>query len=158
MAIFDVSDVENPIELHKVVIGDRGTNSEALYNHKAFLFDREKELLVLPITLAEIQGEKTVDNQYGDYTFQGAYVYNINLEDGFELKGRVTHYDEDEVAKKSGYYFYGDKNVMRSLYMDDILYTFSNLILKANDLSDLDEINSVDLPFEEKDTYPELYY
>ncbi len=157
MAIFDVSDVENPIELHKVVIGDRGTNSEALYNHKAFLFDREKELLVLPITLAEIQGEKTQDNQYGDYTFQGAYVYNINLEDGFELRGRVTHYDEDEVAKKSGYYFYGDKNVMRSLYMDNILYTFSNLIIKANDLSDLDEINSVDLPYEEEKDYPILY-
>ena len=40
MAIFDVTDVENPIELHKVVIGDRGTDSPVLYDHKAFLFDR----------------------------------------------------------------------------------------------------------------------
>jgi len=156
IAIFDVSDVENPIELHKVVIGDRGTDSEALSNHKAFLFDKEKELLVIPITLAEIQGEKSYDNQYGEYTFQGAYVYNINLEDGFDLKGRITHYEDDEVFKKSGYYFYGNRNVQRSLYMDDFLYTFSTELIKANDLNDLNEINSVDLPYEQPD-YPVMY-
>ncbi|MFH1500459.1 MAG: beta-propeller domain-containing protein [archaeon] len=146
MALFDVSDVENPAELHKVVIGDRGTDSDALYDHKAFLFDREKELLVLPILLAEIKGEKTADNQYGGYVYQGAYVYNLNLEDGFELKGRVTHYTDQEIFEKSGYYFYGDKNVQRSLYMDDVLYTFSNAMIMANDLDDLDEISSVELP------------
>ena len=46
MALFDVSDVENPIELHKVVIGERGTDSEALYDHKAFLFDKDRNLLI----------------------------------------------------------------------------------------------------------------
>jgi inhibitor of cysteine peptidase len=164
MAIFDVSDVENPVELHKVVIGDRGTQSDALHNHKAFLFDREKELLVLPITLAEISEEEKNKEYtgwgvpYGDITFQGAYVYNINLEDGFELRGRVTHYEENEVSDKSGFYFYGDRNVLRSLFMDNILYTFSNKIIKANDLDDLDEINSVELPYEQNRGYPEIYY
>jgi len=134
VAIFDVTDVENPVELHKVVIGDRGTDSEILRDHKAFLFDREKELMVLPITLAEIQGEKTRDNQHGDITFQGAYVYNINLDDGFELKGRITHYGETEVADKSGHYWYGNRNIRRSLYMDNTLYTISNEAVKANDL------------------------
>jgi len=42
---------------------------------------------VIPITLAEIQGEPSADNQYGEVTFQGAYVYNINLAAGFDLKG-----------------------------------------------------------------------
>ena len=114
--------------------------------------------MVLPITLAEIKGEKISDNQYGEFTFQGTYVYDLTLDDGFVLRGRVTHYDDDEVAKKSGFYFYGDRNVLRSLYMDDILYTFSNKIIKANDLDDLDEINSVELPYESDRGYPELYY
>ncbi|MBS3150107.1 beta-propeller domain-containing protein, partial [Candidatus Woesearchaeota archaeon] len=61
LAIFDVSDVNNPVELHKITIGDRGTDSEALHEHKAFLFDREKQLLVIPITLAEIKEKK--DNE-----------------------------------------------------------------------------------------------
>ena len=45
--MFDVTDFENPKELSKIIIGDRGTYSPALHNHKAFLFDRNKELLVI---------------------------------------------------------------------------------------------------------------
>ncbi len=137
MAIFDVSDVNNPKELHQVVIGDRGTNSEALHNHKAFLFDREKNLLVLPILLAEIKGEKTKANQYGEYTFQGSYVYDLTLKNGFKLKGKVTHYDDNQAFKKSGYYFRGDYSVKRNLYIDDNLYTFSDSRLQLNKLNDL---------------------
>ncbi|MBT4135698.1 helix-turn-helix domain-containing protein [archaeon] len=140
MAIFDVSDVENPIEMHKVIIGDRGTDSEALRNHKAFLFDREKELLVLPITLAEIKGEPAQDNQHGEYTFQGAYVYDINLEDGFELRDRITHHEDDEVFKKSGYYLGGELGIKRSLYIGDVLYTLSDTKLQLNELDSLEKI------------------
>lgn len=145
MAIFDVSDVENPKELHKVVIGDRGTDSPALYEHKAFLFDKEKNLLVIPITLAEIKGEKTRDNQYGEFTFQGAYVYDITLQSGFGLKGRVTHYEDEEIFQKSGYYFYGDRSIQRSLYIDNVLYTLSSSRLQMNGLSDLERLNAIEL-------------
>jgi inhibitor of cysteine peptidase len=137
MAIFDVSNVENPIELHKIVIGDRGTNSEALHNHKAFLFDREKNLLVLPITLAEIKGEKTSDNQHGEYTFQGAYVFDLTLNNGFQLQGKVSHYDDDQVYKKSGYYFSGKSTIRRSLFIENILYTLSDSRLQLNNLDSL---------------------
>ena len=164
MAIFDVSDVENPIEMHKVIIGDRGTDSEALHNHKAFLFDRERNLLVIPITLAEIpesikKADQSVRPQYGDFVFQGAYVYNINLEDGFKLRGRVTHYDDDEVFKKSGYYFRGDYSIRRSLYIEDVLYTLSSSGLQLNDLDSLDRLEV--LEFEKGQNsqgYPERYY
>ncbi|MBT3397979.1 helix-turn-helix domain-containing protein [archaeon] len=140
MAIFDVSDVENPVEMHKVVIGDRGTDSPALHDHKAFLFDREKDLLVLPITLAEIKGEKSKDNQYGEFVFQGAYVYDLTLEGGFDLSGKISHYDDESVYEKSGYYFRGNSDIKRSLYIDDVLYTFSNTRLQMNGLDDLDRI------------------
>jgi len=139
MAIFDVTDVSNPVEMHKVVIGDRGTDSEALQNHKAFLFDKTKELLVLPITLAEIKGGKTSDNQYGEQTFQGAYVYKINLSEGFKLKGRVSHIRAEEELKSGNYYDWQTR-VKRSLFMNNTLYTLSDLRLKANNLSDLSEI------------------
>ncbi|MFH1310779.1 MAG: beta-propeller domain-containing protein [Nanoarchaeota archaeon] len=144
IAIFDVSDVENPIEMHKIVIGDRGTDSLTLQDHKAFLFDREKELLVIPITLAEIQSEPTSDHQYGEFTFQGAYVYNVNLKDGFELNGRITHNTQEDELKR-GYYFDWNNQIQRALYMDDVLYTFSTSKIKSNDLKNLDEINVVEL-------------
>jgi uncharacterized secreted protein with C-terminal beta-propeller domain len=50
IAVFDVTDVNQPVEMSKVVIGDRGSDSELLRNHKALLFSREKNLLALPVT------------------------------------------------------------------------------------------------------------
>lgn len=148
LAIFDVSDVSNPIEMYKEVIGDRGSQSPAETEHKAFLFDREKNLLVIPVTVAELQEGQTKDME-GEFVFQGAYVYNVNLEDGFNLKEKITHYESDEAFKKAGYYFYGGaESISRSLYMDDTLYTFSQAMIKANSLEDLNEISSVELPYE----------
>ena len=53
MAIFDVSDVENPKQMFTENIGDRGTDSELLNNHKALLFDKSKNLLAFPINIRE---------------------------------------------------------------------------------------------------------
>jgi uncharacterized secreted protein with C-terminal beta-propeller domain len=142
LAVFDVSDVENPIELHKTVIGDRGTDSYALHDHKAFLFDKEKELLVIPVLLAELSEAQKKSgykpNTYGEFTFQGAYVYRLTLENGFELKGRITHVSDEDSFKKSGHYYYGGGNaVKRALYIENILYTISDNKILANNLSDL---------------------
>lgn len=151
LALFDVSDPENPKEISKYVIGDRGTDSFALKDHKAFLFNREKGLLVLPILLAEINKEKYpqgIDRfAYGDFTFQGAYVFNLNLEKGFELKGKITHVKDPDSFKKSGYYYFGSGDmVKRSLYIGQVLYTVSDSFVKANSLADLSEIKTVNLP------------
>ena len=146
MAIFDVSDVENPIELHKIIIGDRGTDSYALHDHKAFLYNKEKELLVIPITLAEIS-QDVKDNpnterwgpDYGEYVFQGAFVFNVNLENGFVERGRITHVTKEDELKR-GYYFDDVCSVKRALYIGDVLYTLSNNMLKANNLESLVEL------------------
>ncbi len=159
ISLFDASDVENPKEIAKYEIGDRGTDSYALHDHKAFLFDKEKNLLVIPVLLAEIDKEKypqgIEDWQYGDYKFQGAYVFNIDLEKGIELKGKITHVKEDdETFLKSGYYYYDDAySVKRSLYMDDVLYTVSGKLIKMNSLDDLKGLNKVELPYEVEQPY-----
>ncbi len=144
MAIFDVSDVENPIEVHKVVIGDRGTESPALHDHKAFLYDKEKELLVLPVMLAEIQnrgevGDESVSPSRGEPTFQGALVYRVSLEEGFEERGRITHVTREDELKR-GYYFGNKYSVKRSLYIGNVLYTLSEKMLKANALDTLEDL------------------
>ena len=151
MAIFDVTDVANPVELFKTVIGDRGTDSPALSDHKAFLFSREKNLLVIPVTLMELTagqkaGASLPANTYGSYTFQGSYVYDLTLENGFVLKGRVTHYADDEIFKKSGYYFSGDDlSIFRNLYINSSLYSISNDKIQINNLADLVEQGKIDL-------------
>jgi uncharacterized secreted protein with C-terminal beta-propeller domain len=160
LSLFDVSDVNKPKEVAKYEIGDRGTESYALHDHKAFLFSKSKNLLVIPITLAEIDEEQYPTGlepwQHGDYTFQGAYVFSISPEGGFKLKGRVSHVEDEDVFEKSGYYYYSPYSVERSLYIDEVLYTVSDAQVKMNDLDDLDEINKVDLPYEQDDQW--YYY
>ncbi len=157
LAIFDVSDINHPVEMYKEVIGDRGTDSEATQDHKAFLFDREKNLLVIPIKLAEISDaqkksanldEKKWKKMEGEFTFQGAYIYDISLNKGFKLRGRVTHIDDTETLMKSGYYFDSPYSVKRSLYIDDVLYTISDKKVNMNDLRNITYINEVELPYE----------
>ncbi len=159
MAIFDVSDVENPIELHKIVIGDRGTESPALHDHKAFLYDKEKDLLVLPVTLSEISESQKVplgQNQgfpsYGVPVFQGALVYKVTLENGFEERGRVTHVsNEDEL--NSGYYYDYQSQVMRSMFIEDVLFTLSNKMIRASDLTSLNTLKDFVFPGYEQPVY-----
>jgi uncharacterized secreted protein with C-terminal beta-propeller domain len=158
ISLFDASDVENPKEIAKYEIGDRGTDSYALHDHKAFLFDKERNLLVIPVLLAEINEEQypqgIEDWQYGDYKFQGAYVFSVDLEKGIELKGRITHIEDDETFLKSGYYYYNDAySVKRSLYMNDVLYTVSGKLIKMNSLDELNEMNKVELPYEVEQPY-----
>jgi uncharacterized secreted protein with C-terminal beta-propeller domain len=150
MAIFDVSDVANPKEMYKVVIGDRGTDSYALQDHKAFLFDKDKQLLVLPILLAEVPASQKdaqgniEENAQGEYTFQGAFVYSVSLDAGFAERGRITHVSAEDELKR-GYYFDDVYSVKRSFYIGSNLYTFSDNMLKASDLSSLSQLSAVDL-------------
>ncbi|OPZ89544.1 MAG: Beta propeller domain protein [Firmicutes bacterium ADurb.Bin419] len=152
IALFDVSDVSNPVQKFSEVIGDRGTDSELLRNHKALLFSKEKNLLAFPVTVAEIKGKDQSDEnmwgvpEYGEFAFQGAYVYNIDLNKGFTLKGRITHISEEEYLKAGNYYYSDDKFVERILYIDDTLYTLSKGMYKAHGIEDLKEKGVLTIP------------
>lgn len=148
ISLFDVSDVSNPVEVAKYEIGDRGTDSPILHDHKSLLFDKEKNLLVIPVSVAEIdenqyEGE-IPDWAYGEHVWQGAYVFDMSL-DGIELRGRITHIEDGTF--NGGYYYYGYSSYMvqRSLYIEDVLYTISNMKVKMNNLENLAEINEIEL-------------
>ncbi|HEC81353.1 MAG TPA: hypothetical protein ENI42_02860, partial [Thermoplasmatales archaeon] len=151
IALFDVTDFEHPKEIAKIVIGDRGTDTPVLRDHKAFLFDREKNLLVIPVTVYEIdetikeQHNGYTGNIYGEFTFQGVYVYRVTVEKGFEFKGRVTHRDDNEPSNGYHWYWDSDCSITRSLYIDNVLYTISNKMIKMNDLNTLEELKTVEL-------------
>jgi len=149
ISLFDVSDVEVPKEIAKYEIGDRGTDSPILSDHKAFLFDKSKSLLVIPVTVAEINPAKypsgVPPNAYGDFVWDGAYVFHISLEEGLVLRGRITHLESNSELLKSGYWYHSQYSVKRSLYIDYVLYTISNSKIKMNSLLDLSEINELNL-------------
>jgi uncharacterized secreted protein with C-terminal beta-propeller domain len=149
IALFDVSDVENPREIAKYIIGDRGTDSPVLRDPKAFLFDKDRNLLAIPILLAEINEsqypERVPKNAYGEYVWQGLYVFTIT-EDSITLRGQVTHVNNPEEFMKSGYYYYSEFSVTRSLYIENMLYSISNAKVKISDLTSLEPVNEIKLP------------
>lgn len=147
MSLFDVTDVQNPVEVDKyMIIGDRGTESLALDDPHAFLFSKEKNLIVIPVELYEYEDDDTISpSVYGYYVWNGAYVIDVTA-DGFDLRGTVTH-DTNQTGNEYYYYsYYGPDQVKRSFYIDDVLYTVSGTMLKANDLETLDEIIAVTFP------------
>jgi inhibitor of cysteine peptidase len=149
ISLFDVSDLANPREAAKYEIGDRGTDSPILSDHKALLFDKERNLLAIPVLVAEIDETKysgeVPDNAYGDYVYQGLYVFSIT-EDSISLRGRITHMDNEDEFMKSGYYFYSEYSVFRALYIEDLLYTLSNKRIEINNLTTLEPISQIELP------------
>jgi len=148
LSLFDVTDFNNPKEISKYIIGDRGTYSPAQNDPHAFLFSRSKNLLVIPIRLYEINQSKysggASDNTHGDFVWEGAYVFHLSADDGFVLKGRISHSDNDHAQQGNRRYSNNDVSIKRSFYIDDVLYTVSNSMIKANDLDLLNEIMKVE--------------
>ena len=154
LALFDVSNVNNPVQVANYVIGDRGTDSAVLSDPKAFLFDKTKDLLVIPVSLALVSEENRQQQgsaAYGQTVWQGAYVFSVSANGNFTLKGTVTHLDAS-LLNSTGYLndsnnYYTTQNqwITRSLYIDNTLYTISNSEVKLNNLTDLSEIATVHL-------------
>ena len=140
IALFNVANVNNPKVVDDIVVGDSSTQSEALYNHKAFFFDKSREVLSIPISgdVKSLENASSVKMFAPDYNrWSGFYVFDLDASSGFELKGTITHSDSDTR-------YYGMSNA-RTFYIDDILYTASQEYLKMNSFENLDEINSIKL-------------
>jgi inhibitor of cysteine peptidase len=144
LSLFDVANVNAPTEIAKYTVQGDYSYSDALYEPKAFLFDKQKELLVIPVSITQygvVSGGGVVSTpvMQGSY-WQGAYVFNLTLA-GFELKGGVTH------QENASQQYYGDYNlnVNRALYIGNTLYTVSNDRVQLNSLVTLAFIAEVNL-------------
>jgi hypothetical protein len=104
----------------------------------SFLFDREKDILVLPVHLV---GD-TISRTGQDYmavrkVWGGAYVFAVNPYRGFSLKGKVMHYDEHTGNQAP---------VKRALSIENTLYTISPDVIYMSDIAnDVGYINNVRL-------------
>jgi uncharacterized secreted protein with C-terminal beta-propeller domain len=150
ISLFDVSDFNNPKEISKYEIGEPGSDSPVLYDAKAFLYSKTKNMLVIPVT--EIVSRiKTGDYSYRSNVWNGAYVFNVS-DRGFELLGKVEH----SSTQTDYYYWFNQASVERSLYIDDTLYTISTDYVKANDIANgLADLNTIKLPVNTDSTIPQ---
>ena len=141
LSLFDVTDPSHPIDTSDYLVGDRGSDSPALTDHKSVLFDRSLNLLVIPLTIAQAQPSTTCTWCYNPLVWQGAYVFNVTVQDGIVFRGGITHLATGQLPSWNNSGFF----VTRALYIGSVLYTISNNTVKMNSLSDLTELNSVNL-------------
>ena len=133
ISLFDVSDFSDPKEIASYISDERYSDSTALYEHKAFLFSKEKNLLVIPGYNYNYQ--QTSEN------YNGALVFDIR-KDSITLRGLIDH------SQGSERYYH--PLVERSLYIEDLLYTKSLNLLRINDLDDLSSVKNLTLKYENK--------
>lgn len=120
MSMFDVSDLENPVEIFNVDIGEGYTSSEVTYNHKALFYKKSENLIGFPVSY--------------DYRENGFIIFEIDLENNeFKKYG--------EIINKSNY----RTNIDRVIYIRDILYTLAESKIVSYDLNTLEKLNEVDL-------------
>ena len=148
LSIFDVSDFANPSLLHEIIIGQEwGADSEASYNHKAFNYFAEKDLLAIPLSYYNWD-----DYLSEDQNFSGLVVFNVTTSDGIKELGRIDHQDlfTIDLEYKNCYYNAG---VNRSIIMDDYVYSLSEWGIKANLLPDLNEVNELNYPDSDQQSF-----
>lgn len=97
LSLFDVQDPANPVELDSMVIGKRGTDSDALIDHHAFAYipplGEKPARLALPVRLhdtasANLSGKPS---DYYDWTHTALYLFDIDVqgETGITLSGQL---------------------------------------------------------------------
>jgi uncharacterized secreted protein with C-terminal beta-propeller domain len=118
ISLFDVHDFSNPKEVSKVLLP--WVDSEVLYNHKAFLFDFKRNLIIIPIRSplplsSNIAILKVEENE-------------------LTLKGIISH-----SMFGSSY----ETDIIKALFIENYLYTLSIKLLKINDINSLEEIKNI---------------
>lgn len=150
VALYDVRDPHNPVEEFKTtMLFENNTyyHSSVTFNHKALLFSRDKNIIGFPLSKYTYKehtsnGTITVTNHYE----QEYAIYRLDLANGFEKAGSITHFN-DEVTQNLSYLYQID----RGLYIEDYLYTVSDREIQIHDLTTFEEIDRVILPYAEND-------
>jgi Beta propeller domain len=135
LQIFDVRDPKNPTLKHKETIATGGGSSEALTNHLAFNFLREKGLLALPMTICDASSRGP--------SFSGLALYDVSVTNGFTLKGRLAHPQRNsesyDASLCSNGWTNGKSTVKRSVFMDNFLYSIALDVMRVATTTNLSQ-------------------
>lgn len=128
IALFDVADPRNPRLLSSATVTEAYAASSAEWEHKAFLFSRERNILVVPGSLNN-----------GQVKFNGAFVFSV-ARTSISISGMIDHL----VNANDNFSI---RTVERSLYIENILYTKSKCLLRINRIdSQFTAVSNINIP------------
>jgi inhibitor of cysteine peptidase len=91
--------------------------------------------------------------QYGQFVWQGAYIFNVSVNGGFVLRGNVTQMDNaaavlanPSLIMMSSYQWMEYNHfINRAVYIGNVLYTFSQSRVQLNSLDNFALLAKIDL-------------
>ncbi len=153
ISYFDVSDMENPIEVNNVTFGNSISYSEAENNHKAVLLSNEKGVLAIPVSLnndyfddvamvdlfnedadtdiVEDEVEENDEQDFDNNNFRGIMVFDIDAQDGVSMKGQIE--------STNGF------GTNRVIYIGNNYYALSDERVNVVNMETLESVNMIDL-------------
>lgn len=136
LSLFDVSDLSAPSEIADVIIGKRGTHSDALIDHHAVAFlaatsdgpvDGSAARLALPVEMHDTPQDTPLPddeyapekpNTYYDWTHTGLYTFRIT-DDAIESAGNLIVADR---TTTDNMVFFGGYGRDRSVLVEDSVH------------------------------------
>jgi len=120
--LFDVSDVSSPRVSASFVSDDLSPQISRYYGHRALLIDRPKRLLTVPVRSRKARGV-------------GVLVLDAGA-NGFKRRGVIFHDGAQWTRIRT-------QNIQGTVYVDNVLFTRSNAMVKASSLDDLSTVTTV---------------
>ena len=139
LSLFDVSDPTDPREKASYLIGNAGSSSEALNNHKAFMYYPEKKLIGFPAAIYTSYGATSARPWNGErkLSFSGYLVTEVS-DNGFNVVGSIPEGGNEQI---SGFMRNDlDQAIDRGIYIGNTLYTFSQSKIMAFSIDDFTQI------------------
>lgn len=153
--IFDVTDPTDPKSVKTAVIGDGwNTWSDVLWDHKAFSFFRARNLLAIPVGgWVETSGD---GGWWGEYKSELA-LFRVTR-DNIETLPSISHMGffedfggNDHCRSYSGYW---QAQIYRGLFIEDYVYSLSQLGMQVHDTRDLSAGSVAELTLLDPASFP----
>ena len=125
LSMFDVSDLTNPKEIFSKTLGEGYSYSNVTYDHKLLMYDKQRNLIGFPISMKNENGKME----------ESILILNIDSENNeFKIHSKYT-IDNNYYTRKV-------------IYIEDTLYILCDSKILAFDINTLENIRTLDLPYE----------
>jgi uncharacterized secreted protein with C-terminal beta-propeller domain len=135
LSLFDVTNMNNPTEIAKYIIGEypASSSSSALYNPKTFLFNPQKHLLVIPISGGPLSGASF---------WSGVYIFKVSPENGFILQNEIAHSQTFQTPHDNAQHTFHPQ-INTAIYIGNTLYTISDYQIQLHNLDNYNLIAQI---------------
>lgn len=130
LSLFNVEDLNNPIEQDVAFIGGQGTYSPAIDNHKAFFIHNGKHYYGFPVILYDYKAPQQ------PYLGQGAMLFEVTADQGIQVAANLVKPSNKEYEE-------WEETVQRIVYSGNTLYLVAFNNIQSYDLTTFEPLNQI---------------